>query len=527
MIEETAPVEGQRNYPLVASYAVVLGMLICLSIVVIGFLQWLVPGWYAGGMVIVCALAAIEAAASHRLIQQLHTAQHQLLFYRITEWILILLALKIFTELSLGPANFWNNIQLWPLNFPLNIFNTSMLLTILPVAVIWGVSNLFDNDLMLMGTFESYLTEEGVKTTTVRNLILRRFLNVGMFLVALAGIPPQSVIPGPLPVTSNAAPAVVMYFVLGIILLSLTRYSYLSTLWRQAKVKIPIQIPRRWFAYSAGIIVVLALLIFTLPANYGMGLMDTLSAIFGIIYRIAAFIYSFIFLLINYLSQLLLRPSQRLLPEPIVPPAPPAQSPLPAGTPAGYWKLLESILFWGALAVLVIVALRQYILFNKDLADELKHFRPFRWLALFWKRVTASVKKANKSVGIFVQSSLKRLRSSRRTPTDLTDWDYINPRRLNTRQKILFYYLALLRRADQAGLPRRQGQTPYEYARTLTSTLEEGKDGVEALTGSFVEARYSRHDIPREEARRVESLWETIRRLLRNFRKSKQQKDKL
>ncbi len=525
MMDTAAPAERRLNLPLAGSYLVVLGMLICLSIVVIDFLRWLVPTWDPGGMVIVCVLAAIEAVVSHRLIRQLQTAQHQMLFYRLTEWLLILLALKLFAELSLGPANFWMNVRLWPVSFPENIFNSRMLLAVVPVLVIWVVSNFFDNDLTLMANFESYLNEEGQKTTPVRNVILRRFLNVGMFLVALAGIPPQSIITGIQPPTSNAVPAVVMYFVLGIILLSLTRYGYLSALWRQGKVAIPVQIPRRWFAYSAGIIVILAVAIFLLPANYGMGLLDTLSAIFGIFYRIAAFIYTLIFIVINFLARLLLPRSANLPPEPLVTAPTPEPSLYTPTTPANYWKLVESILFWGALVALVIVALRQYILFNKDLADELKQFRPFRWLVLFWKRITATVKKANQSVGTFVQSSLKRLRMSRKSPTASSDWDYVNPRRLNTRQKIIFFYLALLRRADEAGLPREKGQTPYEYAHTLTSTLAEGKDGVEALTGSFVEARYSRHDIPREEARRAESFWESIRRLLRTFRRSRDEKN--
>jgi hypothetical protein len=117
------------------------------------------------------------------------------------------------------------------------------------------------------------------------------------------------------------------------------------------------------------------------------------------------------------------------------------------------------------------------------------------------------------------------LRNIVRPPARSSDWSFINPRRLDPRQKIIFYYLALVRRANEAGLPRKDGQTPYEYAHTLTSSLEEGKDGVEALTESFVEARYSRHDIPLKEARRIESIWETIRRVLRIAGKSRREEE--
>ncbi len=55
---------------------------------------------------------------------------------------------------------------------------------------------------------------------------------------------------------------------------------------------------------------------------------------------------------------------------------------------------------------------------------------------------------------------------------------FINPRRLSPRQKVIFYYLAMVRRAREAGLPRQDDQTPYEYARSLTSSLEDGKQDV-------------------------------------------------
>jgi hypothetical protein len=290
-------------------------------------------------------------------------------------------------------------------------------------------------------------------------------------------------------------------------------------------VDIPTIIPRRWLIYTSALIVGLGSLIFLLPAKAGMGLLATLSAILDLIYKFAAILYALIYIVINFVSRLFFRTPNRILPEPIVPAATPPPAGLPASPQSGMWNVIVSIVFWGALAALIIVALRQYILFNKDLADELKSFRPWRWLVLFWKRVTASVKKANKSVGIFVQSSLKRIRNIGRSPDNLNEWDYINPRRLNARQKIIFYYLALLRRAEEAGLPRQEGQTPYEYAQSLGPNLAEGKEAVEALTGSFVEARYSRHNIPREEAHRVESLWEAVRRLLKSVRRSKKEKE--
>jgi hypothetical protein len=521
MSEETVPALFTRRFTYYASYVIVLAMIICLAIVCIQFMQWLVPTWNSSGMVLVCTLAAIEAAASNRLIKQLHSAQHQLAFYRITEWAIIIILLKLFVEFSLGPANFQANFNQWPVSFPQNIFNGRLFTALVPLAICWATANLFDSDLTQLGDFESNLQEEGLRTITVRNLILKRFLNVGLFLVIFAGIPPQTLFAGPMPATSNVIPAVVIYFILGIILLSLTRYAYLSSLWRLDKVQVPTLIPRRWLIYTAGIVLVLSVLIFLLPVKYGMGLLATLSALLDLLYKLMGLLYALIFITINFLSQLFFRRPTSVLPPQILPAVTPAPVQLPSSAPSPFWKMLESFLFWGLLGALVIIALRQYILFNKDLADELKKFRPWRWLALFWKRVTASVKKANKSVGVFVQSSLKRLRNLGRAPEDVNEWDYINPRRLNNRQKVIFYYLALLRRADEAGLHRGDGQTPYEFKQSILPTMAEGEEAVETLTNSFVEARYSQHDIPRETTGKIEGLWEAVRRRFKAIRKHK------
>jgi hypothetical protein len=51
--------------------------------------------------------------------------------------------------------------------------------------------------------------------------------------------------------------------------------------------------------------------------------------------------------------------------------------------------------------------------------------------------------------------------------------------------------------------------------------LNQEKDGVDATTESFIEARYSHHDIPPNAARQVEPIWETLRRALKKVLKSR------
>ena len=92
---------------------------------------------------------------------------------------------------------------------------------------------------------------------------------------------------------------------------------------------------------------------------------------------------------------------------------------------------------------------------------------------------------------------------------------FVNPRKLSPRQQVQFFYLAMLRRSGERGLPRRAAQTPYEYARTLKSQLLDVDEDVTAMTDEFIEARYSRHEITPEKVGLVRRAWEHIKQALK------------
>ncbi len=298
----TAPI--QRRWPINAAYLAAFGMITCGAAVLIQFLLWFFPTLDPRGMLLACALAALEAMLSFWLIKRLPTAQRQTAWYRGTEVLILLVALKFFTELRSGTASFWSNFLLWSVAFPSNILNLHYILTALPVMAAWYAGTLFAADLFLLGSAEAASLDERSKTTPVRDLILRRFLTLGMAVILLAGIPLQRVFPTSRPAEAAIAPAASAYFVLGIVLLSLTRYASLETTWLEAKLAIPAQIPRRWFATSALILAVLVFLISWLPTNYGLGLFDTLNAVFHIITQAFITLFSLLGALIVLLAGL-------------------------------------------------------------------------------------------------------------------------------------------------------------------------------------------------------------------------------
>ena len=92
------------------SYILGIGMMICFASTMILLAKRLIPDWNSGGLIAACALASIEAVISFWLLNHLTIAQRQPVFYRLTEWILILIFVKIFTEIRTGPAGLIDNI---------------------------------------------------------------------------------------------------------------------------------------------------------------------------------------------------------------------------------------------------------------------------------------------------------------------------------------------------------------------------------------------------------------------------------
>ena len=115
-------------------------------------------------------------------------------------------------------------------------------------------------------------------------------------------------------------------------------------------------------------------------------------------------------------------------------------------------------------------------------------------------------------------TGLERIRARRAGRIESGWGGFINPRRLDPRQRVYFFYQALIRRGTESGLPRGLSQTPYEYASTLDDALPDVDEDVDAMTEAFVEARYTPRVVEEGKANLVKTYWDHIRRALRSRR---------
>jgi hypothetical protein len=96
-------------------------------------------------------------------------------------------------------------------------------------------------------------------------------------------------------------------------------------------------------------------------------------------------------------------------------------------------------------------------------------------------------------------------------------WNWFGLRRLSARERILQYYLNILKRVEKSGPVRQPQQTPYEYEPELGQTVPEAQTEVHTLTDIFVRARYSREGFDEEQVSLVKRQWQRIRQALRSL----------
>jgi hypothetical protein len=142
-----------------------------------------------------------------------------------------------------------------------------------------------------------------------------------------------------------------------------------------------------------------------------------------------------------------------------------------------------------------------------------------RW----WQRILLWVRalwRAWRKLGQEVQQRLVRRQQERRAeqPGTRRRLSFFSLRRLAPRELVRYFYLSTVRRAAQAGQPRQQGQTPYEYETALGAKFAELEPDLHGLTEAFVEARYSRRPVEPDEVKAVKPLWQRIKAALRRRR---------
>lgn len=531
MPEEPESYHWNERAAVLVNHAIVAAMMVCISYTILQLAHRLFPDWSGAYLPLLCLLVSLEAMLSWRKTRRWADVNLYGFAYWVVEWVVLIVLIKLFLYLWNGAGQILVDIPRWAEDFMANFFNSELLFAGLVSLVIWFLSGMYARDLLQLEgdekilkfrDMEGYISDRG----SARRALVSRVFMVGFIITlitALVHLDYETFQRIPLIRPADLL-NVILYFILSLVLFSQTHFAILRAAWAWDRYPVVSGMTRRWTIFSLIFLCIVGAAAFLLPTRYSLGLLSTLnmlvtilgSALYVLLFLVTLPIIAIFNLILSLFGKQevanQLPPPQ--LPKPIAP-AP--------GAPVPWLDILKSVLFWIMLLTVVGYAFYQYLRQNQELLERLKRVPVLSWLIDAWQLILASLKGLNQQLGSAARQQLRRMRSRTAEGLARTAPGFIHLMRLTPRQRILFFYLAMIRRGGESGFPRKPSQTPYEYVETLSPNLPDAQEDIHAMTETFLEARYSRHEITPEHVNLVKAYWERVRRAFRSWRNNKAQ----
>jgi len=398
--------------------------------------------------------------------------------------------------------------QTWPQD-PLSFFDAETMTAFLLGAAVWWAGGATARDLDAVRDPSLYIGE----TEPRRRLVNRYFVGgaVLMIFAAFGRVELRSVITMTQERTTAPVVSALIYFLLGLVMLGQIRVARLTALWHRDKVTISEDLNVVWLRYLLLFLALIAGVAFVLPTGYTLGFSDLVVFIITLIISLIMMLYTLIIWPFALLAALLMGKS-----EPIPPPAmeqlpfEPGMIPTDGGANP-WWALLRSALFWLVLLGAVIYLIRSYVRDRPGLRKFMQRLTPLRWADHVWHALLRWLRSLGKTAGRALPELVARIRqarANRESPQPRT----VSP---GSRAQIMHHYLRTLDAAQEAGVPRRRTETPYEYRRNLQEHVAEEEEALVELTEAFIEARYSTHPVSPEDVAAQRSNAQRLQRSLR------------
>ncbi len=392
------------------------------------------------------------------------------------------------------PGELLAHVRGWSAD-PLTFFDATTLTAFALGAAAWWIAGLTARDLDGISDPSAFIGE--IEPTA--RLITRYAYGGALLLVVTASthVRPDEFIRFEHQRVRSPIPALLTYFLLGLLMLGQIQYARLSSFWRRERVTVAENLAGRWLRYMLVFVALAALIAFVLPTGYTVGILDLIATLMYIVSYIALLLYGLLMLL---LWPLLMLFSLLLGRDPPMEPPAPIESPLappPAlggGGGGAWWIVARSILFWVVLLAAVVFLARSYLRDRPNLFRGLRRLHPWRWLGSVWQAIRRRLRGWGHAVAAAAPSVVRRIFRAR--PGSRAQQ---RRRARDLREQLRRYYLETLDVAESHGLMRRQTETPYEVHRRLREHVAEAGPALTKLTEGFVLARYSTHSVTPED----------------------------
>ena len=538
-----SPSEARRNEKAfrLLGYMLVFLMMAC-AVMTLGMLiQNVLPGWHPAIIAGALLFIVVDRLYTYRQLRSLTPLSSEWAIAIAGQWLLIFLLLRILLSYADGIDALRADLSLFARGYIGELFTMEYVVSLLLALLVWFLSGRFLELLEEIGLDPVLALQEDVipihEAVPAHQRLIGQIFGIGIGLViltALARVNFQSIVDivDGLPKVelnelSGVEAGALLYFVFGLALLSLSRLMSLQTHWNRLRIPVSSDnLTRQWGINSLLFLLILAVVVSLLPAGDSLGFFSLLRTLLNFLITLLFFlgqlIISLIMLLISLPFSLLGQAPPALLPPALPPPPvlPPVETESPTiSIPA--WALIRSIILWGLLVFILIFALLQFVGQHGGLRAALRNVRAANWLVLAWQWLSRNANKTRETLSRVIVDGWQNLVTRLEGKRILSPGSLIRLRSLDPRRQIYFFYLAMIRRGAEQGLPRKVSQTPSEYATTLEKALPLADEDIDSITRAFVEARYSRREIDSREADLIKVTWGRIRRALQSKSKSK------
>lgn len=522
-------------------YTLVFLMMACVVLTISILIHNILPDWHSGIIAGVLMFIAIDRLYTHRQWKSVTPFTSEWLMTFGAQVIVILLFSRFLLSYADGPNALVRDLSLFVRGFWFDIFTPEFIILIMLIVAIWELTTQFLElldeigfDMKWASQEEPLIVQDNVIPAHQRLVTLIFTAGIGLvILTALTRYNVRTIVTSPagtasieLSRVSGAEAGALLYFIFGLALLSLSRLMSLQTHWNRVRIPVTSQnLPRQWVMYSLFFLFILAVFVSLLPAGDSVGLFAIIQTLFSFILAIFVFLAQLIVSLIVLIFSLPFLLLGKAVPlnttsTPPVTPRFPIQPVVPA-TPNPTWELIKSILLWGALIVVVVFALVQFVKQHESLVTALRKSRLTNWLILAWQWLYKNVAQTQARFSDAIADGWRNLLSRLEMRRVMPRLNLLRLRSLDPRRRVYFFYLAMVRRGGEQGLPREPSQTPAEYAAQLQKALPTAGEDIDSITEAFIQARYSRQQVDSSKADFVKAIWERIRRALQRIRNEK------
>lgn len=519
---------SNQYFATMAAYFLILIMNICVLFIFVAVGEQLFPNWDGTYIIWIGTIISLEAFITNYLVTQ--KVERFSLLYRMAEFLIMMVVLKLVLIIRDG----------WQVDLAVSdngfvdiysFFSGEFLVVLIILLSVWGLSNVYSAAVRSLQSYQSDLVlgefiQIRSERIDARRMISNLYLSVGLVMITLVAIFRsdlsyyRQIIGETLSKGYAIATApLIVYFLAGLVLLSLSQFAILRGGWLMGKIGIAPKVAANWVKYTAIIFGAAGLFSLLLPTEYTSNFLNSAYFVLQYLLELIMFILGVLVipfvLLFGLISSLLGSASgeenQPQLPQ-FDPPSMLTQS--NGGLPA-WLELLKNLLFWIVLSGGMLFFLWHYIRQNQS------------WLADFdWKILMGWIGKISQWFRNFFSRTGWQIVKIRRALTDLRNRDSqsimdtaifkpVNTKKMNAREKILYYYVSFLEENAKYGYAKKPAQTPAQYAAQLVDLFPAENLSLESITNGFEAARYSRREINPIEANQIEQVWRLLRQKIK------------